>query len=35
VNLFSIDKALKNYFKIVNEDIIIHLSKGSTTMTFD
>ena len=35
VNLFSINKALKNGFKIGNDDIIIHLSKGSTTLSFD
>jgi hypothetical protein len=35
VNLFSVKKALKNGFKIVNEEIIIHISKGSTTLYFD
>ena len=35
VKLFSISKALKNGFKIGNDDIIIHLSKGSTTLSFD
>ena len=35
VNLFSMNKALKNGFKIGNDDIIIHLSKGSTTLSFD
>jgi hypothetical protein len=35
VNLFSINKALKNGFKIRNEDIIIHLSKGSTKFYLD
>ena len=35
VNLFSINKALKNGFKIGNEGIIIHLTKGNATLTFD
>jgi hypothetical protein len=35
VNLFSINKALKNSFNIGNKDIIIHLSKGSTKLSFD
>jgi hypothetical protein len=35
VNLFSINKVLKNGCKIGNEDIIIHLSRGSTTLPFD
>jgi hypothetical protein len=35
VNLFIIIKVLKNGFKTENEDIITHLSKGSTTLSFD
>jgi hypothetical protein len=35
VNLFSINKALKSGFKIWNEGIIINLSKGSTTLSFE
>jgi hypothetical protein len=35
VNLFSIKKALKNGFKIGNEEIIIHLSKSSSILSFD
>jgi hypothetical protein len=35
VNLFIINKALKNGFTIGNEDIIIHLSKDSTILSFD
>jgi hypothetical protein len=35
LNLFSINKDLKNGFKIGNEYIIIYLSKSSTTLTFE
>ena len=35
VNLFSINKALKDGFKIGNDGIVIHLTKGSTTLSFD
>ena len=35
VNLFSINKALKNGFKIGNEDVVLKLMKGKTTMYFD
>ena len=35
VNLFSINKALKNGFKIENEDVVLKLMKGKTTMYFD
>jgi hypothetical protein len=35
VNLFIIKKALLNVYKIRNEEIIIHLSKGLTTLFFD
>jgi hypothetical protein len=35
VNLFSVNNDLKNDFKIRNEDIIIHISKGSTTLSFE
>jgi hypothetical protein len=35
VNLFSINKALKNGFKIGNDGIVIHLTKGNTTLSFD
>ena len=35
VNLFSINKALKNGFKISNKGLSISLSKGSATVTFD
>jgi hypothetical protein len=35
VNVFSIKKVLKNGFKIENDGFIIHLSKGSTTLSFD
>jgi hypothetical protein len=31
-NLFSINKPLMNSFEIVNEEVIIHLSKGSTKL---
>jgi hypothetical protein len=31
----GLTKTLKNSFKIGNEDIIIHLSKGSTILSFD
>jgi hypothetical protein len=35
VNLFSVNNDLKNDFKIRNEDIIIHTSKGSATLSFE
>jgi hypothetical protein len=35
VNLFSINKALKNDFKIGNDGITNHQSKDSTTLSFD
>jgi hypothetical protein len=34
VNLFSINKDLENVFKIRNEEIIAHLSKGSNRLSF-
>jgi hypothetical protein len=35
VKLYSIDKALKDAFKITNEDFIINASKSSTTLSFE
>jgi hypothetical protein len=35
VNLFSINEALKNDYKIGNDSIIIYLSKGITTLSFE
>jgi hypothetical protein len=35
VNLFSINNALNNGFKTMNDGIIIHLSKRSTIISFD
>jgi hypothetical protein len=35
VNLFSISKALKNGFNLVNEDVVMKLMKGNTTLYFD
>jgi hypothetical protein len=34
-NLFSVHQALKKGQKISNEDVIISLSKGSSSITFD
>jgi hypothetical protein len=34
VNLFSISKALKNGFNLGNEDIVMKLMKGNTTLNF-
>jgi hypothetical protein len=34
VGLYSINKVIKNGLKIFYEDIIIHLSKGSTALSF-
>ena len=35
VNLFSINKALKNGFNLSNKGVSICLSKGSASVTFD
>ena len=35
VNLFSINKALKNGFKLSNDGISICLSKGPVSLSFD
>ena len=35
VNLFSIGQTLSNGFQISNDGIIIHLTKGTTLLTFD
>jgi hypothetical protein len=35
VNLLSINKALKNGFKIGNDGIIIHLAQRSTTLSLN
>ena len=35
VNLFSISKALKNGFNLGNEDVVMKLMKGNTTLYFD
>ena len=34
-NLFSISKALKNGFNLGNEDAVMKLMKGNTTIYFD
>jgi hypothetical protein len=34
-NLFSINKAIKNRFKLSNNDSSIYLAKGSASVTFD
>jgi hypothetical protein len=35
VNLFSLNRALQNGFKLSNENVSIRLSKGSVTLVFD
>ena len=35
LNLFSIRKALKNGFNLGNEDVVMKLMKGKTTLYFD
>jgi hypothetical protein len=35
VNLFSISKSLKNGFNLGNEDVVMKLMKGNTTLYFD
>jgi hypothetical protein len=35
VNLFSISKALKNSFNLGNEDVVMKLMKGNTTLYFN
>jgi hypothetical protein len=35
VNLFSMNRALQNSFKLSNENVSIHLSKGPVMLTFD
>jgi hypothetical protein len=35
INLFSIEKALKNGFNLSNHGEIMELSKGNVTLTFD
>jgi hypothetical protein len=34
-NLFSLNKALKNGFKLSNNDVIVSLTKKHVTLTFD
>jgi hypothetical protein len=35
VNLFSISKILQNWFNHGNEDVVMKLMKGNTTLYFD
>jgi hypothetical protein len=35
INLFRLNRALQNGFKLSNENVSIHLSKGSVTLIFD